>query len=363
MDRKARLDTAGLALRAAAIAMVLAVVVVGMGSSQPARADSSGLAYDEIVRVVMAGMSGMPGQSGGNESSSLPEPGVYANGSFTADFQAAVNAGTPPKKHNGMFAAISSAMDAAKSAMATLKTGTPTTYYYLNGWERTDDPIHQTATIDRADLHEIIHLNLANKTYSITDMNAQTPMMQETPPPYQPQNPGQPPPTQAPGTAKMSITATTSALGSKTLDGQPTSGYKTDLKVATTQATGSCSNGTLEMAMTEYVSRYDEPKVATMSGPPAPKQSGMSHPEMMAMKPGCKPTMTTHTQLGAKAPAGKLALWTLVTMSGAAGQTGQAGQGGQFSTLLERGDLRQLGPTDKSLFEIPAGFTKVESNS
>jgi len=76
MDRKARLDTAGLALRAAAIAMVLAVVVVGMGSSQPARADSSGLAYDEIVRVVMAGMSGMPVQSGGNESSSLPEPGV-----------------------------------------------------------------------------------------------------------------------------------------------------------------------------------------------------------------------------------------------------------------------------------------------
>ncbi len=369
MIRNHRLGWSALALRAAAIAIVLAVVAIGMGSSRPAQADSGGLAYDEIVKIDMGGLnvgemtSPPPGQSSNATPAPAapPEPGVYQNGSFAADFQAAVNAGATPKPHGGLFGSVLNAEAMAKSAMAMIRVGTPSTHYFLNGWERTDDPVHQTATIHRADLHETIELNLANKTYSIIDMNAQS--MQETPPPYQrPQNPGQPPPTQAPGTVKLAITASTAALGSKSIDGQPTSGYKTDLKVVTTQATGSCSNGTFEMAMSEYLSRYNEPTVAQMSGPPVHKQSLSSHPEMMAMKPGCKPTVSTHTNLGVKPPAGKLAMWQRVTLSAAAGQTSQAGPGsGQFSTIVSRGNLRALGAADKSLFEIPAGFTKVEN--
>lgn len=298
-----------------------------------------------------------------DQNSGPPEAGSYANGSFAGDFQAAVNAAQPAKKHGGMFSAITNAMQSAEQAMNEIKTGLPSTHYYLNGWERTDDPAAQTATIYRGDQSQRIHLDLAKKTYWIE--TADEKMAEGGPPPMPSGHPGQQPSPQ-PGTAKMTITATSAALGPKTLDGQPTTGYKMAFKLAVTNATGSCSNGSFGTSMTEYLSHFPEPTVSTPSGKPVTHRS-MPDPQMMAVKPGCKPTITANTKMGAPPPSGRLSLWTYMAMSGMMGapqqQQANNAPSGAFGFLVERGNVRALGPTDASLFQPPAGFTQVSPPS
>ena len=332
-----------------AVVTALAGIVLGL---KPASAAGGGLAYDEISRMVIT-----------SQGSGPPEAGSYANGSFGADFQAAVNAAAPPKEHHGMFGSIQNAMAMSEQAMNLIKVGTPSTHYYLNGWERTDDPGHQTATIYRGDLHQTIHLDLANKTYYIETPDEKVFESGPRPPMAKPN--GTPPPAQ-PGTAKMTISATSAGLGPKTLDGQSTNGYKQTLKMTVTNATGSCSNGSFGMAMTEFISRYPEPTVSTSSGKAIPQKSSYD-PEQMGVKPGCKPTVTARTKVGPLPPSGMFALWTFMDMSGSMNSTPQqsanvpAGSG--FGFLVERGNVRTLGASDASLFQVPAGFTKVTEPS
>ncbi len=332
-----------------AVGIVTMLTIVALRG--PAAA-AGGLAYDELNRMVM-----------GSQGSGPPEAGSYANGSFAADFQAAVNSGAPAKAHHGMFSAITNAMAQGEAAMNMLKNGTPSTHYFLNGWERTDDPVSQTATIRRADLGQIIHLNLANKTYYIESMNAQSPP-EETPPPMS-SRPMGPQPSPQPGTAKMTISASTAGLGPKTLDGQSTNGYKMSFKMSVTQATGSCSNGSFSTSMTEFISQYPEPTVATAGGKTVTKKPTYD-PQRMSVKPGCKPTITANTKIGPTPPSGMLPLWMYMDMGAsmnaqqAQAQAGQ-GAGGSFGFMVERGNVRTLGASDSSLFQVPAGFTQTSA--
>ena len=329
----------GLALVVALAGIVLA--------AKPAHAAGGGLAYDEVTKMVITSQDNGP-----------PEAGSYANGSFGADFQAAVNAGGPTKEHHGMFAAVQNAISMGEQAMNQIKVGMPSTHYYLNGWERTDDPGKQTATIYRGDLRQTIHLDLAKKTYYIETPDEKT-VEEGTPPPMTGPR-GTPPPSQ-PGTAKMTISATSAALGPKTLDGQPTNGYKQTFKLTVTNATGSCSNGSFGTSITEFISQYPEPSVSTPSGKVVTKKS-VFDPQRMSVKPGCKPTVTANTKMGPLPPSGMLALWMYMNMNGSMYSQQQpqnvpAGSG--FGFLTERGNVRTLGPSDASLFQVPAGFTQV----
>lgn len=352
MNRKASFKKGASVLWAAVVALALAVIAITAGSGS-AQAGSGGLAYDELVKINMSGMSGAV------EPQAPPQPGAYTNGSFEGDFKAAVDAAATPKPHGGMFGAITNAMEAGKSALNIFKYGTASTHYFWNGLEREDDPAHQTATITRGDLHQIIHLDLAKKTYSITDMNARMP--EGTPPPYTRPGPQGPEPSPVPGTAKVAVSASTSALGPKVLDNVPTDGYKVDFKVTSSEATGSCVNGTFGTTMIEYVSKYDEPTVTRLTGP-VHKSSVPVNPETSVLRPGCRPKFTARTHMGPTAPGGKLAMWAMVNIT-AGMQTTQGQAGGGFGSIIERGNVRTLGPSDKSLFEIPAGFTKVDTSS
>jgi len=339
------------------VAVCIAIVSALTLSRSPVQAvaASNGLAYDELNKVVMAGQGSGP-----------PEAGTYANGSFGADFQAAVNTGGPPKASHGLFSAISNAVAAGQQAMNMVKNGTPSTHYFLNGWERNDDPIAKTATIYRGDLKQIIHLDLGKKTYYIETMGEK--MGAETPPPMPSgsQGPQAPP---EPGTAKMTISASTAALGPKTLDSQPTQGYKMSFKMAVTEATGSCKNGSFQTSMTEFISQFPEPMVGTPSGKVIPRKSALD-PQKMVVKPGCKPTITANAKVGATPPSGMLALWMFMDMSGAMNsaqpnntQSATPPPGGSFGFIVERGNVRTLGASDKSLFEVPAGFTQTSGPS
>jgi len=315
------------------IASVYALAPLPAGSAPP-----SGLAYDEIAKV--------------NIGTTSPEPGA-----FSEDFAGAVSAekaAAAPGTHHGLFGSIMNAVDTAKNAMNLLKNGTASSNYYLAGWERTDDPGAQTATILKPQQHEIIYLNVAKKTYRVVDTNVQAPTV--TPPPMEQARNGAGGPAQ-PGTGKLDVTVSSTALGSRMIENVQTTGYKMTFSLAETQSTGSCSNGNFTTSMVEYVSRYPEPRTAAAR---VQMTTAMrTRPELMALKPGCTPTISMHTSGGVKPPTGRLAMWTWVAISAGA-PTAQGQMSGGFSTVIERGNVPTLGTGDKNLFDIPADYAKEQ---
>ena len=320
-------------------ALALAWTVFALASAfTPSPASSAlppaGLAYDEVTKVIIG--------------ENAPEPGT-----FTADFQAAANtqkSAAAPATHRGLLGGIMNTIDLAKNGMNLLKSGTASSKYYLAGWERTDDAGAQTATITKPRERQIIYLNMAKKTYHVVDSNGQT--VSNTPPPMNRERNSAAP--SQPGSGKLDINVSTTSLGARVIDNIPTTGYKLTFNLTESQSTGSCSDGTFQTSMIEYVSAYAQPRIA--SSPTAPVRLPM-RPELMALKPGCTPTIRMHSTGGAHMPADRLALWMLVVI-GVGAPTAQGEMRGGFSTLIERGNVHALGAADKTLFSIPADFTK-----
>ncbi len=319
-------------------ALVASAIVISLCAFAPVPARSAqtpaGLAYDEVTKVVLGG--------------GTPEPGT-----FTADFESAISAqrsAGAPGSHRGLFGGIMNTIDMAKNGLSLLKSGTASSKYYLAGWERTDDPGAQTATIMKPQQHQIIYLNLAKKTYRVVDTSLPT---DETPPPMErARNAGGPP--AQPGTGKLDITVSNTLLGPRSIENLPTTGYKITFNLTESQSTGSCTDGTFQTSMVEYVSRYAQPRVAAQI---AQNRAMSARPELMALKPGCTPKIAMHASGGSQPASGRLAVWTLVGISANA-PTAQGQMSGGFSMLIERGNIRGLGPADKKLFDIPADFIK-----
>jgi len=316
--------------------LVLAAIFVA-GAPAGTIAATGGVQYDQLTRF------GVPGYP-------TPLPDNFA-ANFKTAVDNAVGFNNAPQGH-GIFSMLANAGKMAKAVQSLFKSGVPGTYYYLNNWERQDDPGKQTATIYRPDRKQIIHLDLAKKTYTIEDLGTQTPMPESAQPPSQP---NQPQPSPEPGTAKQDVTISSSLIGPKTIDGVGTTGYTSDFKVVTTEATGSCQNGTYEASIDDYVSSIVPPNASTSDWL---KHAMTVSPAAYASHGGCTPTMTMHKAVGATAPPGHLSLWEVITFKGGQQQQ-QQGQNMQgFSTYVERGNVKILGPGDAGLFDVPAGFTK-----
>ena len=303
-----------------------------------AQSAQTGLAYDEITKFLSADAN--------------PQPG-----SFASDFQAAINAQRSAANsggHGGLFGAIQNAIGAAQGAIASFSSGFASSHYYLNGWERTDDVGAQTATIVKPSQRQTISLNLAKKTYRIETSgtaNASEPVS----PAERPQS-GQERQAQ-PGSGRLDITVSTQSLGSQVIEEVPTTGYRTTFNMTQSQSTGSCRDGTFQTTVTEYVSRYMEPHAGVTR--PRQRPASFARPERVALRPGCRPKITTHTSVSGEAPEDRLAMWVLVTVSGNA-PSAEGQRSGGFSTLIERGNVRVLTANDSNLFAIPAGFTQEQ---
>ena len=321
--------------RAVLTAVTLGALVLAAAPSGTVAA-TGGVQYDQLTRF-----GGFPGYP-------TPQPD-----NFDANFKAAVDAAVAfdnrPQGH-GILSMIRNAESMAKATQGVMKSGMPMTYYYMGNWEREDDPGKQTGTIYRPDRKQIIHLDLAKKTYTIEDMGSATPPPAAPPQPPQPNQPTQPP---QPGTAKQDITVSSNLIGPMTIDGTATTGYHSDFKIVTTEATGSCQNGTYEASVDDYVSSIVPPN--TQASDLMRQGLTTMSPSMFAAKGGCTPTTTMHKAVGATAPAGHLTLWEILTFKGGQ-QSGSQGQ--SFSTYIERGHVHILGPGDAGLFDIPPGFTK-----
>lgn len=289
------------------------------------------LQYEEIGRIVL---SGTP-----------PPPGSFQED--RANVVAAENTAAPS---HGLFAGIKNSMNQAMSAVRSLQTGTLTRFTYFNNWVRTDDVNAQTAVIVKCDLHQYISLDLAHRTYRITDTVPQTRQVPEASGPYAPEAAT----TAQPGSADMTITANRQNLGAQTIDGMATQGHSADVSISTTNATGSCKDGSISMSITEYVSDVNIPRPHC----PLPRMAVPSTPrEWVSHSGGCTPRMhgSASGAAGLMGVGDRLAMYRLMSMSG--GQT----NGRTLKTVTEAGNVRWLGASDaQGLFAIPDGFTQQQ---
>jgi hypothetical protein len=354
-------------LRLSAAVAFAALLMPGTPSAAP----PPGLAYDEIVRIVANATPPPPGnfqndvaalnaQQTAAAATPTPAPrkrmgfgniiGAIAGGGNVAG--AAGGAVAQNAADNAVQSSLGARFGAMGAGFANFLTPHLMRYAYWNGWERVDDVTAQTATIRKCDAGQVIHLNLAAKTYTIYAPNSE-------PAPAAPRGaPGPRGPAQAeqPGTAVSTFSNTTTSLAPLRIEGQPTSGYDTTTSFSTTQATGSCHNGSAGMQTVQYISPLTRPSVNSC---PVRPPEGL--PETAGPPPptgGCKPTFSMHTS-GPTPPTNRLALYSLVTFGAANGSTPPPSGASSFAFLTERGNIKTLGAADAGIFDVPQGFTKT----
>lgn len=357
---------------AVAFALLLAPAV-------PAAAPPPGLAYDEIVRVVVSATPPPPGNFSADLAAVNAPPALASPTAAPrkrglgglANIAGAVLSGGGANAVAGAVAgeALGNAIDNAvqqslgaqfaglAGAMQSFLQPHLLRYAYWNGWERIDDVTLQTATIRKCDMGQVVELDLAHKTYTVA-----TPGNEPTSAPVaQPQHRGRPAPAAPaqPGTTVATLSETTKVLGPMRIENQPTTGYDATTTFATTQSTGSCRDGSASIRTVQYISPLVRPAVNSCPIRRAPvPQTGT---EVVTLPTGgCKPTL--NVQRSGPTPPNRLALYSLVTITGSAGSAPQpsASPGiGGFGFLTERGNLKTLGAADAALFSVPADYTKA----
>jgi hypothetical protein len=346
----------------------------------PSAAPAPGIAYDEIVRVVI-GATPPPAGNFQADLATITSPGVVATASpapkrgigfgniakavLTLNPGSAAGSLASDVASNAMENALQQSLGAQFAALDASIRGflQPHVlhYAYYNGWERVDDVAASTATIRKCDMGQVYKLDLAKKTYSIYDPASEptpAPVAAASPRGQRPQPAGSPAP---PGTAVADISATTKSLGALRIENQNTTGYNSTAAFSMTQATGSCRNGSASITTDEYFSALNRPAVTSCPIRRAPIPTSATEVVAPQSTGGCKPTLTFHTG-GPALPAGKLSLYTLVTMNGSgpspAPPASPAAFGG-VGFLTERGNIKTLDAADVALFSVPADFTKT----
>ncbi len=298
------------------------------------------LQYDQITRMIAA-------------PATPPPPGTFAD-----DYQAALLATPSPllarlnayAASSGGNHAFNSAMSAAMGMMTTLLSGRPTRYtiYFTKGWIRTDDTVAQTATISKCDQHTIITLDLAKKTYAQkTTESSDSPCVTASSSPA-------PVPVRSPGTADLTTVSKVANLGPMTIDGIDTIGTSLNMTMTTTNATGSCHNGSMTATMVMYISKIGQPRAFC----PLPENPlNLSSLYNMASHVGCRPTMhlTADSSAATAFNPSNFQMYTLVDV-----QLPSAPKP-SVNMLTERGHVAWLDQAQAdALFTIPPDFTAAK---
>jgi hypothetical protein len=346
----------------------------------PSAAPPPGLAYDEIVRVVVNATPPPPGNFQADlaalsapqtvAASPTPAPkkrgislgniaGVLAGGGGAGDVAGAVAGSVISNAvENSLSASLGAQFGALGAAARAFLSPHLIRYAYWNGWERVEDVSAQTAVIRKCDAGQVIRLDLTAKTYATYDPSAE-PTPVPAPAPRVPRGRPQPADPAQPGTAVVSLTESTKALGPQRIENVATSGYDTATTVAMSQATGSCREGSATIETVQYLSALPRPTVNSCPVRRAPLPLTASE----AVTPpsgGCRPTFSARRS-GPTPPASRLALYSLVTFGAGSGATPapQQPSAGGIGFLTERGNLKALGTADAGLFAVPPGFTKL----
>jgi hypothetical protein len=275
-------------------------------------------------------------------------------GSFQEDFRVAMAEARPspppPRKRGfgGLLNAVvngnvaDQAVGEATQSMLQLRNGRLRRYTFYKGWIRVEDPVAQTATIEKCDRHQFVTLNLAKKTYTTSSTQAACPT------PAMPVGRPQGRPAQEdPGTVDMTVKTTAANLGPLTIDGIATTGSNDALEMSMTNATGSCKNADMRLNVVRYVSSIAVPR------PYCPLPRAMGPADMATMRDGggCKPTFHGQTAGAGDAfsDGSRLVLYRRMTIA----------QNGGVNVLDERGNVAWLsGQQAEALFAIAPDFTQ-----
>ncbi len=313
------------------------------------------LQYDQIVRMVI------PPATPPAPGSFQADYAVITGGPAGASADASAATPTPAPKHGGIGSLLSTVMGGQPpnggspdesggnfgGAMDAMRKGTLTRYTYYKGWLRTDDVVHQTAVISKCQEHEYITLDLAKKTYTMTNTKPAcdtTPQMPMGPRSPQVEN-------EASGTVDMTITNTAQNLGPLTIEAIATTGFDHALQMSMTNATGSCANNSMGMNLEQYVSKIPLPHQYC----PLPRGAGSYDPSSVVVHGGCKPTVHASGNASGMFDMDKLVMFSKMTLNAAGLQSHMGG----FAQVTERGNVKWYsGATADALFTVPPGFTK-----
>jgi hypothetical protein len=362
-------------LRASAALAFAALIAPAVPSAAP----PPGLAYDEIVRIVVGATPPPPGSFQADVAAvNSPAPAASAParkrgiGSLVNIAGAVLNGGgagavagsvasdvVGGAMENAIEQSMGAQFGALGAAARSFLQPHLLRYAYWNGWERVDDVGAQTATIRKCDIGQVVRLDLARQTYSVYAPDAEPTAAPAAPPPARRGRGPAADPSQ-PGTMVAELTEATTPLGPLRIENQATTGYNATTTFSTSQSTGSCRDASASIRSVEYFSNLNQPTVTScpLRRPALPRNAG----EVVTTPTGgCRPTFTFHRS-GPTPPTTKLALYALVSFSGgasAAPQPAGSPAAGGFAFLTERGNLKTLGPGDAGRFDVPANFSRT----
>ena len=306
---------------------------------------AGGLAYGSVTKF-----------SAGSDDGPAPQPGTYRTDFATAAAPAS-SGGDSPKMPFGLGKMLAK----AQSAAAMFQNGTAEKHYIGTNKERVDAVAAQTADITDCTARTITHLDLAKKTYSVRSLDQPEVSMPSSGGHHE--TPGAMPTDDG---TRVALDVTTKALGPLTIEGVPTNGYATNIKMTMTRGTETHSTN---MTMTAYYAAMDEPHFGCGEHGFGGMAAGLASMAManygLMMKAlqsrGNLGSRFSFTNSGPSLPAGKLAMWQDTAMT-AAGQDGGGHGHGSFNVIMERGDVHAPLADSDPIFGVPAGFTKVDSN-
>jgi hypothetical protein len=197
-----------------------------------------------------------------------------------------------------------------------------------NGWVRIDDPSTKISLIIKPDQGKTYVIDGGSQSVHVTTTARASTAS-----------------TAASGTSgTAAIDDRVEQLGQTTLDGIPTSGFRTRSTMSVVAgATGTCPDATIVSTRVEYFSGYT-------IGADAANASPLAH---TADASGCDPTSSVkHT--GSNVPADRLLLYLANTVE----KKTSAGSD-RYTVVIERGNLQERTAAAASVFEIPAGFHQV----
>jgi len=307
---------------------VLAALVI---ASFPLGASAAnGWAWDSVTKISMD-----------------TDTGTLQPGNFDSDFAAAAAAQPADQQSGGgIFNQIHQAMGMGAQLQQMMQTGFAERHYLAGSKERTDDVARQTATIVDCAARTVTTLDLRAKTYSVSSMDRP----QTAAPGGAPGSPG----TQRDDATKVSVAVSNSALGPLQLGGQSTDGYRSQMTITETSASG--ESRTQNGELLAYFSALPMPDAncapnSAMPGPRAAMMAGYAR-VMRALSSAGTDSRFSLKQSGPPLPRGRMTMYDAFTF-------GAQGRGATFIT--ERGNVRAIGPDDP-VFAIPAGFTQVSAS-
>jgi hypothetical protein len=296
-------------------------------SPLPASAVAGGLAWDSVTKIAVNG-----------------DPSSLQPGNFDEDFAAASAAQMSDQSSGsggGIFGQMHQAMAMGQAMKQMMQTGIAERHYVAGSKERVDNLTMQTATITDCDARTITRLDLGQKTYVVESMDH----------PSSGSSGGGPGNRFNDNGTRIAISVTNTALGSRVVAGQPTSGYRSDATLTETSSSG--ETHTQNANLVGYYSSFDNPSPGC-SRPNfgmAQARMGMmaNYSQLMrAFAAGGADKRFTVTQSGPPLPLGRLAMYDAVVF---------AAQGQGVTFVNERGNVRALAATDP-IFAIPPGFTQ-----